>query len=377
MIKWDETAMKKIIILFFALLIMASLAGCQKIKSIFIKPPPEGLTERSYTIRLMGYEQSVFVKAPPEDIFRFISNPEKLGLSMLQIGKIEGKKPEDIQPPEPGDCIPVNIRMFGINIKSRMISVKSSDEKQWMLVENPFAFIIQRWQFEPVKEGTRVNLRMDYEIPAEGAVAQLGRMVDLAEMTKIGLREVDLALARIQEYFDPALDAEELVKKGLRGEPYEAVLQAHEVKTWVNASPEMVEAWIINAENAAIYLKELKMEQDIIRQFKEAPSGGVVHSRATLNLGAIRMKTDVVGIKYKKAKHLDMCLYLTFLGNIGLLEMEAKPEAGGSLLNSRMVFEIPSSGSAEGMEMLLFVTGIPRLLQERVLMIKRGVEGIG
>ena len=63
-----EILMKKITIIIFTALIMASFSGCQKIKRVFIKPPPEGIIQESYSVKVYAYDSSVVIKASPEEV---------------------------------------------------------------------------------------------------------------------------------------------------------------------------------------------------------------------------------------------------------------------------------------------------------------------
>ncbi len=371
--------MRKREVLLIILMVLLSGAGCQKIRKVFIKPPPEGITEKSYTIRLMGYRQTVSINATPEELSDFLNDPGKSGELMVSGIAIKGLEQEEVvEPTRTGTTFPINVNLMGFQIPGRLIVVRVVEHKLlWILWDNPYIFQVQRWESTPVKEGTSLYFKFDTEIPSEGI---LGNMVDALGFMGIAdtaLKEVDMMLAAIQSYFDPSLDPKQLVAVGLRGEPYDAVMQAHEVQTWVNAPPEDVEAWVTDPDNAEVYLRELKMEKENIIRFQQAPPEEVVHYEAGLQAGAIRTRTDLFGVKRKKGRELTMRLYYTVYGNIGLLELHTRPDAGGTLVTSRMVFEIPGSGSPEAVEIIFFATGLQKLLRERVLMIKQGVEGAG
>ncbi len=377
MIQYAQLTMRKAVVLLAGLVIAANAGGCQKIKGIFVRPPPEGITQETYTILLAGYEHSVFVKGTQDDIFRFVSNPANHGLRYLKIGEGESPILEEDKPLGLGESLNVKIGMMGVEVKGKIISVNSGKDRHWLVIDNPYTFMTQRWDFEPVKGGTRLTLRMDYQIPEKGVAGQLGRFVDFTEISRVALSDIDFIIAKIQAHFDPSLDVEELLSFGLRGESYEAMLQAYDSRIWVDSPPEEVESWVLDPDNFSMILKEFSVERDTTTRFQQMPAGEVLYIPASLHLGAIRNSTDLFAVKDKKGRETIYRLYFTLLNNLGMMEFRLGPERGGTLINYFMAHEIPSSITSEAMEVILFTTGVPKLLKKRGLMIKNGVEGVG
>ncbi|HUT51762.1 MAG TPA: hypothetical protein VM658_00080 [bacterium] len=77
------------------LIVLSTLAtpGCEKIRKIFVKRAPEGMTRRSFTIPLNGYENTVDVEAPQPDLMLFISGIPGILQERLMIIK-QGVEPK-------------------------------------------------------------------------------------------------------------------------------------------------------------------------------------------------------------------------------------------------------------------------------------------
>jgi len=74
----------KVFLIWHVVIILAAIfiTGCHKFKNIFVRPQPEGVELRSYTIRLSGYEQIADVKASEEEILQYISNPANFSMQL-------------------------------------------------------------------------------------------------------------------------------------------------------------------------------------------------------------------------------------------------------------------------------------------------------
>lgn len=375
-----ESAGKSVSRVLLCLLLITTAAltqGCAHIKRIFEKPPLEGVISNSYPVRVMGYKQTIAIRSTPEELSEYLDRMEnKSTISFSQIQPAG----EDVSGDEPrqtvkGSTFPLNVKVVGVNIPGTLIAVKVEEHKDlWILWDNPYIFQIQRWESKPVKEGTRLTLQFDTEIPSEGILGNIADTMGIMGVADMALRDVDMMMAMIQANFDPSINPREIVSHGLRGEAYDGMFQAYEAKTWIDAPVEKVEKWMTDPDNAAVYLKELQVAHKDIERFKQAPLDQVVFSEASLDIGAIKTRVDLFGVKRKKGREFIMRLYYVFPGNLGYMELSALPEAGGTTAKTKFIFDVPSFSSAQGMEMILFITGIPKILQERLLMIKNGVE---
>jgi ribosome-associated toxin RatA of RatAB toxin-antitoxin module len=377
--------LKVFILLVLSLELAICFSGCQKIKKIFVKPPPEGLVQESYSIRLVGYEQTVTVKASSEEIFEFVSDPANLGLRYLGIGEGKGPILAEKKPLELGGSLPVTMGMMGVGIKGRMIVVRTEKDRHWMVVENPFALVIQRWSFEPLKGETRLTVKMDFEIPEKGVAAQLGMLVDFADVAKKALAELDLAMARVQAHFDPALDAEELVAMGLRGETYETLFQVHEASVWINSSPENIIRKGLNPDNFRDILSTGKVEglaeclyePENRRKWEKGGSEEPIFCPMKINVAGYEWKADSFNIINPNASQEFCTTYGVLIGVVSRLQFVGEPEGGGTRLRITLVIEPPGSATPNLMDALVSLSGLPRWMERLLLDIKARVEGVG
>jgi carbon monoxide dehydrogenase subunit G len=342
--------------------------GCQKIKKLLVKPPPEGVVQESHTIRLSGYEQTVTVKASPEAVSEFITDLENLVLPGYRTEEVKEFLAEG-EVLGVGSSFPASINQMGVAISGQMIVIKREDESMWWVFDNPQLFTVQRWSFKPIREGTRLTFKVDYEIPEN-----LQQLVELTGIIEELMRDIDLMLARIQARFDPSLDPEELVAMGLRGEVYESLLQSNRARVWIDASPGEVWDWASDAENAGMVLKELKMDDKDFYRILRAPSNTVVHAPAYLQAGALKIPVDAFVVHNRRSDRFHLRLYYVGSVNIGIIEIKATAEGGGTSATASLTFEVPSSAYPYSIEVMVQAAGVPGLLLEKALLIKSEVE---
>jgi hypothetical protein len=380
MIKWSETAMKKkTIALFFALMITASGTGCQAIKRIFIKPPPEGVIQESYTIRLMGYKQTVTIKGSPEELSEFLNDPEKSSTAMLSGIAIKGAEEpsEAVEPTHAGTSFSLKVNLMGFEIPGQLIVLKVIEHKLlWIVWDNPYVFQIQRWESTPVKEGTRLTFKFDTEIPREGILGNLVDALGFMGLADVALKEVDLMLAMIQAHFDPSLNPRELVAVGLRGEPYETFLQADEASIWVNAGPEEVAEYIVT--NLESYLPEMKREEECnLEEFINMQKGQIIHCPAAFKFLSLDLDLDTFFTWIEKGKNHVFRVYAPGRDNLVFVDFSVTPEAGGSRVKAVVVNEIPGPTSQRLVDIMMALAAVPKRISEFLVDIKQGVEGTG
>jgi hypothetical protein len=255
------------------LICLSTLAapGCEKVKKLFIKPAPEGMTRRSYTIPLNGYEDTVDIKASLPEVMRYVSDPAHF---VVKIGDSPARLWEGDRP-ELGTSFPASTRFFGLEFKGRAIVVKSEERRIWMVLDNPYAFLAVRFNLDPIKSGTRLSFKGDYELPGEGEA--MGKAVDFKLIADRVIRNFDLTLARLQAKFDPSLDPEKLVAKGPRGEGYQTLLQVYETEVWVDAPPAKVEKWVIAPERMPVLFPELQSDPEKIIEYNRSAVGSVTY----------------------------------------------------------------------------------------------------
>jgi hypothetical protein len=374
MIKWSETVMKKkTIALFFALMIMASGTGCQKIRKIFVKPPPEGVVESSYPVTIYAYQSSVVVKASPQEIIEyFVKDPSWLEKASGTL-QLEFK---DLRPgivTEVGQSIDLNIRLLGLNFPCRMININYKPDKElWLMILTDGNWILVRFELKPIPEGSMVNLNLLGQ-PSK----TLGAILDVFELGEAAGSRIDLIMAFVQAEFDPELDVKELTGKGLRGEDYEAFFQAHEASVRVDADPENVAQWIVNHLDSSMPEIKLKGDCSSYKVFAELSEDEVRHCPASLEFVKVKVDIDTFLTWRTEGKERIYRVYLQGLDRIGFYQLEVGPEARGSRVKCMVMTDIPGAASARMMDIMMAFVAMPKRVRELLLDIKQGVEGIG
>jgi hypothetical protein len=380
MIKWAKAMMmKKTIILCFLLGIMASCSGCQKLRKIFVKPPPEGVVQESYTVRLSGYEQTVTVKASPEAVSKYISDLENLVLpgyetremrEFLAEGEVLGV----------GRSFPASINQMGLSVSGHMIVIKRDGESMWWVFDNPQFFTVQRWSFKPVRGGTSLTFKVVYEIPEN-----LQQLVELTGIIDELMKDIDMLLARIQAHFDPSLDPEKLVAVGLRGESYETLWQVHESSIWVNASPRNVVRTMIEPDNMIGMLSILQVEglgeclhePEHRRKWEGEEDGEPVFCPSTLKLAGFKWKVDTFTVINPDDPQDKLTAYGLVVGLVFRIKVMVQPEKGGTRARIIFAFEPPGPSTSNLIDTIIAISGVPEWIAKALQDIKARVEGVG
>jgi hypothetical protein len=355
--------------------IMALAPACQKIKHLIRPPLKEGVEQESYTRHLVGYEQTVTVKAAPKDIFPFAADTSNLKFKFMEIN------PEDKTlfysqggRPALGSSSRGNLNIMGIKVPYHIIFINSDETHQWVVVDNSFNFVLQRWEIVPVEDGTRLNLKVCYEIPTEGFVGWLSQSMDLDALNLGIAQDMDLMLAGIQAHFDPGLSPEDLVSMGLRGEKYESFAQGYRVRVWVNAPARAVYQHLRNPKNLEQVFSEISVEPEYLKKLEEPFSGEVIYAPADLKLAGLETDSDLFLLEEDPDRQLALRLYVVAWNTVGMLKASTAPAGQGSELTLDIMFEVPDWASPRRLELLMVLGALPQRMQERVLLIKTRVE---
>jgi hypothetical protein len=369
---------KKTIALFFALMIMASGTGCQAIKRIFVKPPPEGVVESSYPIAIDGYQSTVVVKATPKELTDYITDLPRLletsrAMGLFQL-KIEDSVP-DMKPIKVGQSIGITVKILGLSLPCRIIVFDYKPDKElWLMLitEGSWAWLLARIKIKPVQEGSMVSVNAFGRVPET-----LGTIIDTLQLAYAASARIDLWMAIVQTEFDPSLDVKEVTGKGLRGESYKKFFQANEASVWINAGPEEVVEWM--ADNFESYLPEIKMSPHCpsLAEFLNMPEGDVMYCPADLEFLNLNFDASTFFIQRKKVSESIYRMYFQGLGEVGWIRVTVAPETGGTRVQGRVAIEIPGSTSPQIMDIMVALGAIPKHLRRALLDIKQGVEGTG
>jgi hypothetical protein len=378
-----EKAVRKLILSSIMVLLAASCAGCHKIKKVFIKPPAEGVTQESYTIKVYAYDSSVVIKATPQKIIEYfakdISRFERAS-GLLQI-ELKDLSP-GLDMTEVGQSIDFNISILAINFPCRLTTLKYIQDKElWWMILTDGNWILARFDLKPLQEGSMLKFNVLGQ-PSKTMTA----ILDTLPLIEAVFSVFDLGVAFIQSEFDPELDVKELTEKGLRGEVYEEFLQAHDVSVWINASPQNVTRNVMAPDKfqdivnmtQAEGLSECLYEPENRRRW-EKDAGEPIFCPAAVPLAGVKWKFDsftIINLDNPQG-------FLTIYGvaaaadKIFKGQLAAQPEKGGTRARMTVAIELPGSATPNLMSTIVMISGLPQWMGKLLLDIKAKVEGIG
>ena len=340
---------------------------------------PAGAAEpavvQSAPMRLLGYEQTVTIKATPAELSEFLNDPSR-SLSVFSSGLSmeEGEKPAPVQePPGLGGCLPAPVKLLGMEIPGWLMLVRvEKDRLLWVVWDNPFIFHLQRWRSSPVEEGTRLTLKMDSEAPREGWLGFLADVLQFERITRIAYAGVDLMLAKIQANFDPGLDAEKLVAVGLRGRYYETLVQVHETEVEIAADLATVKNRLLLEKNQGLRL----VEPGNACLYGSIAPGASLSCPAALETGNGELAFETFSLEQDTEERYTRRVYFVVVDQVGYFELDARGAGRRTRLKLRFLSEIPGATSSAAMAWLAYVNGVPPRLEALAAEIKSAMEGV-
>ena len=355
--------------------------GCQKISKMLVKPPAEGVTHRSYSVLFSGYEQTVTVHAAPEELLAFLSDPHNwLNISGTEAARPMTKAQTLEEQMQPGNTFPLNVKKMGIEISGRMILVKATPKELWFIWDNPQMMQVQRWRFEPAKEETRLTINLMTEAPK----SVLTKVVEETGITGVVCREIDYMLASIQAHFNPSLNPEELVAKGLRGEFYETLWQVHEVGIWIAPTPEDMIRKLLGSDtliavSTAIQVEgigECLYEPENRRRWDNPEDGEPVYCPASVKLAGFEWKVDsFISLNPQAAQHL-LTAYGVVANIVFRLELAGQPDKGGTRVRLIFAVEPPGATTSKLMEVFISISSLPQWMEKALIELKEKAERV-
>jgi hypothetical protein len=328
---------------------------------------PEGLIMNSSTFRMLSYEQTVTVKAAIPELWAWITETRNIASRSVRVEPRKGVAPGE--PLRLGDSFPITAKFMGMEIPGRLIVVKLDEDRVWMVWENPVGLGLLRWEIKEAKDGVRYTTQSAFEIGEN-----VEQLADIPVVSDRLLKERDFMMATTQAHFDPSLDPEKLTAVGLRGERYESLIQVYECRGYVQAPPKELQAWIADPKNFSRILAEIKsedMEKKVDHYLNTAGPDEVLYLPGVLEIGVIRSKVDGFLTMTEKGGLRSYRFYMITFGIISIIEVQLSPEAEGTRLQVKYISEVPSALSGESMDLLLLMSKVPQMMEERFLMIQK------
>ncbi len=361
--------MKRYFIFMFFPCALAALPGCQKLKGIFIKPPPGGVIQNSYPVKVYAYRSSVVVEATPQEFTEYFLDLSPLE-DILGMIKMEFKNlGSGIDMTKAGTVLEVDVLAMGIKVRCNFITLKYVPDKEvWMMVQFDGSWILMRFELEPVKERTIISLNA-ISRPSENISA----IIDTFNFLEIIASRIDMVMAGFQSAFDPSLDVKELTRRGLRGHVYEAFFQADEAAIWIDAAPEKVAGNIL--ENLESYLPEMALKEGCdLKEFIDTQEGRLFRCPAGVEFLKINIDLETYFTWIKKDRKQVLGIYAAGREEFIFINLSAIPEAGGSRLNVAVLNELPGPDRQETADIMMALAAIPGRMSGALADIRSGVE---
>ena len=138
---------------------------------------------------MVELKRHIEINAPVEKVFDFIEEPENLLEIWPSMQEVRNVK----ELPEGGRTYDWTYKMAGIKFKGSSKTLEFIDNERAVVVSEkgiPSKFI---WEYHPSKEGTSLDVRLEYEIP----VPVLGKLAEKV-VRKINDNEADALLSNLK-----------------------------------------------------------------------------------------------------------------------------------------------------------------------------------
>jgi len=351
----------------FSLGILLTIFGCQKARRFF-QPPSGEVTSESIPARAYTYALPLVVYTSPADLLNYFGKDlswlEK-GSSTLEVEVSELDAHTDMT--VVGNAVSFHFRIMGISIPCRMICLKYKPDRElwWMMIMPGTGWILLRFDVRPDEAGSRLDMGVLGQIDEK-----MRPLLDNPVFMNALSARADQIMTLIQAEFDPALDVDEILSRGLRGELSETMLMGQRAEVWIQARPDEVKDWVIKKENLRRIMEGFKTDDRYYEAVQDSAEGSVIYAPAVFEAGLLKIDVGTFSLRMENV----IRTYVATFGSVAYIETEVSPHQGGTLLTMKFVGEIPAGGSTEVMNMMMFAGGIPRILQDKLLMIKREVE---
>jgi hypothetical protein len=328
--------------------LLLTLSGCPKHKPA-AAPEDRALAKRSYAIQVRCFDREFTVKAAPEKVFAFLTDPDNWGGDSRGSGRLEE--------PLIGNSFPFSVDTGGGRTAGRMVVIKSGPQDLWYLWANPRALHIERWKFAGGGNETMVTLAVETELGNGGPGP--------AELCARLARRLDQVVAALRARFDASLNLEDLVAAGPGYEPYDSVIQAYEVVQWLDAPPGKVMEYGLDPRNVEA-LGGMKYDQARVTRH------GIGYAPLSTQLLGMQIKLDSFFLDRSKEENM-FVTYFVVRDWAGFTKTIADPEAGGSRTHQIVAIEIPGA-SNNAIELMYTLTGVPGRLEQSMTKLKANVE---
>lgn len=326
------------------------------------------LTSRTFVVT--GYEETVTVNASLDQLSEFFADPRNLMFPGIEMEPLKPAQNEKF--PGLGSILDYHMEWHKLKFPGRMIVVKRDNKNVWFVKDDPLAFASMAWKMEPADDGTRVTLKWEYAMPQDKLDILAGKIITAAIPIDEWNQYYDLMLANLQASFNPALDPQDLVRDGLRGESYQTLYQVQEAEILIKATPQKVEQWLDHPSRPFWGLAP--DEDDCLYQ---APSQErAIYCPVRVSYGGQELPMDAFSLAGKSRGIPVRNVYTMVMDMPGVMQIKLEPALSGARLRLSWGIETPDPRQPAGLDKSLFIATLPERVSAAALAIKEGIEGV-
>jgi len=356
-----KKAMKKTLAIIMGVIFLFG-AHCAHLR----KKPSTGVEHQSATARFIGYKVTVRVKATPRQVEEYLLKPENL---TAKAGIYELEMASKNQTMRMGEACHFKFKVAKMSFPCNFTLVYlKPGEELWFLGQADIGVMgLIRFHYKAMEGGTRIVVNYENEDP-DTVVGGLAEAVNLPEAI---VRLIEVEVAKGQEHFDPSVPVSELLKKGLRGEFYDAFFQSHQASVWLNAPPHKVQEYLYDPQSWVLLREKYEM-------FDFGPcfiNGDPGPCPVRVKIRGMTFDFDSFPAPSKYGENLSAY----WVNRMGIVRVNftLKPEQGGTRFSFADMLELPSGITEEGGNLMMTIMQVPATVEKVLLGVKNEIEGTG
>jgi hypothetical protein len=351
--------------------------ACQAAKKQPSPGTPPAAGHSSFPIPIYTYETSVLFHADPHTVLASFANDiswfEKAS-SALRIELINLRPGMNVT--DVGQVLDFNIRFLGIKFPCQYTALKYvPDRELWSLIYTKGSWLLFRFEFEPVPEGTRARFRIMAQ-PSRSLI----RVLEAVPLARAVVARFDQAVAFLASEFNPEPAARDRPGKDLRGELAQGFLQGYESSIRLDEPPRQVIRWIRESGKLPELFQNLTFEGECgeDKQLLWSRPGELIYCPASYQAGAVRLAATALsrgGWEKGTGAAYSQHVWIIALDTLMSARLELRRKGAGSELKLVFAFEMPDRDAPESLDLLYSISEIPDRARAILGGVKSGVEG--
>jgi len=340
------------------LIVLAAAAGCahwQKKEKALVQ-------HQASVTSFTGYKVTAKVKASAADVDRYILD---LGPFNVETDRCKLKMDSENKIEKLGDSADFRVEVARVPFPGKFILVRHKPgEEIWYVAQiQQSVMAVLRVGLTPMDEWTRLTIQFEWE-DTNSLLTQIAEVINVPQMLA-GLLEK--GVAKGQTDFDPSLNSETLLEKGLRGEFYSTFYQKQAANIWINASPARVDDYLRDPATWQGYKAKYMIDLDGCPAAADS-------SPCPIQLKFLGIDYDVNSFLVSSKPAEQTISYWVPRQMIARFQTRIKPEQAGARLFWAYTIELPSAASQEGASLLINMVKIPDTMEKMLLDAKTSLE---